>query len=179
MANILLISEETLKNDSLIGDNVESQFILPAINVAQEQHLQQLIGTKLLRKIQALIEDNTITGSTYSDYKYLLDEYITIYLEYKVLSEIQIPLSFKMRNSGLIQNADTQQKQLDNKDIMFIKQFYDDKATYFAGRISDYLCANSTKYSEYKSTDSKADIHSKQEKYSTGIYLGSKKKLNR
>ena len=80
MTNILLISEETLKEMSLIGDNVESQFILPAIELAQEQGLQTIIGTKLLRKLQTLVDDGSITGSTNSNYKELLDDYITIYL---------------------------------------------------------------------------------------------------
>ena len=85
MANILLISEETLKEMSLIGDNVESQFILPAVELAQEQGLQTIIGTKLLRKLQTLV---TMVQSRFNkcNYKELLDDYVTIYLSYQVMS---------------------------------------------------------------------------------------------
>ena len=37
--NILLISEQTLKADSLINDNVDNQYILPAITLAQGYRL--------------------------------------------------------------------------------------------------------------------------------------------
>lgn len=179
MANILLISEETLKEMSLIGDNVESQFILPAIELAQEQGLQTIIGTKLLRKLQTLVDDGSITAETNSKYKELLDDYITIYLSYQVMSEIQIPLSYKMRNSGLIQNQDDKQITLSLKDVMFIKQFYDDKALWFSKRLSDYLCANSTLYPEYKSYDTVADLNASESHYNSGICLGPKVKLNK
>lgn len=179
MANILLISEETLKEMSLIGDNLESQFILPSIELAQEQGLQGIIGTKLLRKLQTLIYDGSITSSTNSKYKELLDDYVTIYLSYQVMSEIQIPLSYKMRNSGVIQNQDDKQITLSLKDVMFIKQFYDDKALWFSKRLSDYLCANSTLYPEYKSYDTVADLNASERHYNSGICLGQKVKLNK
>ena len=73
MNDVLLISEQTLKNDSLIGDNVESVLILPAIIIAQEQGLQPVIGTKLLRKLQDLIDNDSILSPTYLAYKELLD----------------------------------------------------------------------------------------------------------
>ena len=48
---VLLISENTLKQDSLINNNVDSVYLLPAIQVAQDQGLQQIIGSKLYEKI--------------------------------------------------------------------------------------------------------------------------------
>jgi hypothetical protein len=179
MNDVLLISEQTLKNDSLIGDNVESVLILPAIIIAQEQGLQPVIGTKLLRKLQDLIVDNSILSPTNLAYKELLDTYITIYLEYKVMSEIQIPLSYKMRNSGVIQNQDDKQITLSLKDVMFVKQFYDDKALWFSKRLSNYLCTNSTLYPEYKSYDTVADVNASERHYNSGICLGQKVKLNK
>ena len=116
MNDVLLISEQTLKNDSLIGDNVESVLILPAIIIAQEQGLQPVIGTKLLRKLQDLIDTNSILSPSVA-YKELLDHYITIYLEYKVMSEIHI--IYKMRTNGIIKNSDD--KTIDMKDVMYLK----------------------------------------------------------
>lgn len=178
MNDVLLISEQTLKNDSLIGDNVESVLILPAIIIAQEQGLQPVIGTKLLRKLQDLIDNDSILSPSNLAYKELLDAYITIYLEYKVMSEIQIPLSYKMRTNGIIKNSDDKTVTIDMKDVMYLKTYYDDKATFFLKRLVDYLCANRMTYPEYKSTDTMADMKSDSNAYYTGIKLGSKKKLN-
>ena len=179
MANILLISEETLKQMSLVGDNVDSQFIFPAIELAQEQGLQQIIGSKLLKKLKTLVDDGSINNSTNQKYKELLDEYVSIYLAYQVMAEIQIPLSYKMRNSGIIQTTDDKQINLQRTDVMFIKQFYDDKALWFSKRLSDYLCANRTLFPEYKSTDNVSDINASERLYNSGICLGPKVKLNK
>jgi hypothetical protein len=178
MNDTLLISEQTLKNDSLIGDNVESVLILPAIVIAQEQGLQPAIGTKLIRKLQALGDDGTITSNTNAAYKSLLDDYITTYLEYMVMAEIQIPLSYKMRTNGVVKNSDDKTISVDLKDVMFIKTYYENKATFFLNRLTDYLCANRMIYPEYKSTDTTADMQADSKAYYSGIKLGSKKKLN-
>ena len=94
------------------------------------------------------------------------------------MSEIQIPLSYKMRTNGIIKNSDDKTVTIDMKDVMYLKTYYDDKATFFLKRLVDYLCANRMTYPEYKSTDTSADMHSNSNAYNTGIKLGSKKKLN-
>ena len=73
--NILLISEQTLKADSLINDNVDNQYILPAITLAQDTGLQPLIGTKLFQKLQKLVNDDEIGLAVNSIYKTLLDDF--------------------------------------------------------------------------------------------------------
>ena len=75
--NILLISEQTLKADSLINDNVDNQYILPAITLAQDTGLQPLIGTKLFQKLQKLVNDSEIGLAANAIYKTLLDDYVT------------------------------------------------------------------------------------------------------
>ena len=47
---IFLISEQTLKNETILNDNIGSEYIAPAIETAQDIYLQQLIGTELLDK---------------------------------------------------------------------------------------------------------------------------------
>ena len=55
MARVLLISEKTLKQNSVINNNVDGMYILPAIEYAQDAGLQPFLGTKLYNK---LISDN-------------------------------------------------------------------------------------------------------------------------
>ena len=51
MNNILLISEDLLESETIVNDNINSQSITPSILIAQEIGLQQVIGTKLYKKI--------------------------------------------------------------------------------------------------------------------------------
>lgn len=170
MARVFLVSEATMKKNSVVNNNVDGMYLLPAIEFAQDAGLQPIIGTKLYNKLMDLVEDGSITGST--DYKYLLDEYITPYLVNKVTADIQIPLSFKLRNQGVVQQTDTNTYVPSMKDIQYVIQNYENKANFYSNRLSDYLRANRSKYQEYCSVDSCADMPSNKDAYNTGIFLG-------
>ena len=170
MARVLLISEKTLKSNGVINNNVDGMYILPAIEYAQDAGLQPIIGTKLYNKLMDLVSDGSIQQET--DYKVLLDEYVTPYLLNKVTADIQIPLNYKLRNQGVVQN------QADNtivptmKDLQYVIQNYEYKAVFYGNRLSDYLMANKSKFPEYSKVDSSADMHSNPNSYKTNIYLG-------
>lgn len=170
MARILLISEKTLKSNGAINNNVDSMYILPAIEYAQDAGLQPLLGTKLYNKLMDLVDSGEITGAT--DYKYLLDEYTTPYLINKVTAEIQIPLTYKLRNQGVVQSTSDNTYLPSLKDMQFVIQNYENKANFYGNRMSDYLRANRSKYPEYCKIDSCADMRSDNGAYNTGIYLG-------
>ena len=170
MARVFLVSEATMKKNSVVNNNVDGMYLLPEIEFAQDAGLQPIIGTKLYNKLMDLVEDGSITGST--DYKYLLDEYITPYLVNKVTADIQIPLSFKLRNQGVVQQTDANTYVPSMKDIQYVIQNYENKANFYSNRLSDYLRANRSKYPEYCSVDSCADMPSNKDAYNTGIFLG-------
>lgn len=170
MARVFLVSEATMKKNSVVNNNVDGMYLLTAIEFAQDAGLQPIIGTKLYNKLMDLVENGSITGST--DYKYLLDEYITPYLVNKVTADIQIPLSFKLRNQGVVQQTDANTYVPSMKDIQYVIQNYENKANFYSNRLSDYLRANRSKYTEYCSVDSCADMPSNKDAYNTGIFLG-------
>lgn len=170
MARVFLISEATLKKNSVINNNVDGMYILPAIEYAQDAGLQPLLGTKLYNKLMDLVESGEITGAT--DYKLLLDEYTTPYLINKVTADIQIPLTYKLRNQGVVQNTSEYTYNPSIRDVQYVIQNYENKANFYGNRLSDYLKANRSKYPEYCSIDSCADMRSDSGAYNTGIYLG-------
>lgn len=165
--NVLLISEKTLKTDSLINDNVDSSYIFPAIQVAQDQGLQSIIGTKLYKRICNDVENDSLT----EDYKTLLDEYITPYLEFQVMSDIQIPLSYKFRNLGMNQANDDHTYNPSMRDIQYLVNYYGDKAKFYSNRLYDFLVANCSKYTEFRKKDSCADLMPNKQSYKTNIVL--------
>lgn len=170
MARVFLISEETLKSNGVINNNVDSMYILPAIEFAQDAGLQPLIGTKLYNKLMDLVADGSIVDAP--DYKFLLDEYITPYLVNKVTADIQIPLNYKLRNQGVVQNSTDNTIVPTMKDLQYVIQNYEYKAIFYGNRLSDYICVNTTKFPEYYSVDTLADMRSNKNAYRTNIYLG-------
>ena len=170
MARVFLISEATMKKNSVVNNNVDGMYLLPAIEYAQDAGLQPIIGTKLYEKLMDLVASGEITGAT--DYKILLDEYVSQYLINKVTADIQIPLSFKLRNQGVIQQTGDNTYVPSMKDIQYVQQHYQNQADFYGNRMSDYLRANRLKFPEYCSVDSCADMPSNKDAYNTGIFLG-------
>lgn len=167
MSKVYLISETTLKSETIINDNVGSEFIGPAIETAQDIYLQQFIGTMLLDKLYDDVINETIDGI----YKELLDDYITPYLKFKVLSEITVPLAYKYRNAGVVQPTANNYQQTTLKDAQLVANHYNLRADFFAERMNQFLCANAGQIPEYKSTRNSADMMAKQDSYATNWVL--------
>lgn len=146
---ILLLSEEYIKSYGIINDNTDGCYLQPAMVLAQEVGLQEIIGTKLLKKIKKLISTNDINIEEFANYKELLEDYIIPYLLWETTSEIQMPISFKTANSGTVQNTDTNKYASSIEDVEYMKNYYKDKSRFFAKLLTDYLYHNSNTFKEW------------------------------
>ena len=171
MSKIFLISEKILKSETILNDNTGSEYIAPAIETSQDIYLQQLIGSQLLMKLYELIETDNINKPDYNDYKLLIDDYITNYLKYKVLSEITIPLAYKYRNAGVVQTTNDNVYSTSLRDAQLVQNHYELRANFYAERMTKYLCTNAELYPEYKSIKSSADIMADSNAYKTNWVL--------
>ena len=169
---IQLISETTLKERSVVNENVNAKYINPSIEDAQEMGLQPLIGTVLYKKLCSMVSDKSIREEANADYKLLLDEYVTPYLCQQTVADLQVSLFAKMRNEGIVTSQDQQTQQLSKGEVDFIKEHYDNKANFYAMRLTDYLRANSGKYPEWQKRETVADMPSNPDNFNTHIFLG-------
>lgn len=149
MTDVLLISESTLKKYTLINDNVSGEYIYPAIRMAQSVDLDTIIGTVLNEKIQNMVANGTITDSGNANYKKLLDEYITPYLCYQIMSSIQIMLNYKLTNSGVIENNDEKKSRISFAASKELQTQYERYASSFGKKLTNYLTKNVNLYPEY------------------------------
>lgn len=171
MSRVFLISETTLKSETIINDNTGSEYIAPAIETSQDIYLQQLIGTELLNKLYDLISTNAINDEKYINYKTLIDEYITNYLKYKVLAEVTIPLAYKYRNAGVVQTTNDNIQTTTLRDAQLVQNHYDLRANFYADRLISYLCDNSGSFPEYKSVRNGSDLMANGDAYTTNWVL--------
>ena len=164
---VYLISEQTLKNETVINDNVGVEFISPAIETAQDIYLQEAIGSMLLDKLY----DDITNGKLEEPYKTLLDDYITPFLKFKVLSEIVIPLSYKYRNAGLVQSTGDHYQQSTMRDATAVQNHYDTRANVYHQRMTKYLNTNANLFPEYRDMRDSADMMADSESYKTNWVL--------
>lgn len=140
-----IITPEDLKTQSLVDINVLDFYCDQAIKISQEVNLSQLIGESLYEAIIAKIVANTLTGK----YKTLVDDYIKDYLYLDSTAEIQIPLAFKNRNTGIVRTTDDNVESVEMKEIQYLKKYYSDRATFYATRIRNYIEKNIADFPEY------------------------------
>ena len=145
MNNILLISEKTIKENSLVSNNIDGKYIANAIRTAQDISLQPIIGSKLFKRLcEGVANDNLTELETE-----LIKEYIQPILLNSVMSDLVMQLTFKFRNMGAVQTTDTNLIVPSLKDLQYVREDYNLKASFYMNRLSDYLKANCTKFAQY------------------------------
>jgi hypothetical protein len=153
MAKVFLISEQTIKQHTLINDNVDGVYLAPAIEMAQDIDLTSLIGQDLIDKLSELVLENKMGMDENKHYQTLLDKYITPYLCWLITSNIQIAINYKLTNSGVVENTDERIQRLSYNDSVALLNQYQHYANAYATKLLDYLCDNHEKFPEYKHCD--------------------------
>lgn len=177
--DILLTSEDVIKTYSNISDNIAGDYLLPSIHIAQRTDLEGIIGTALVNKIQALIAEGDIYNDENKHYKELLDEYITDFLCYASIKELIPIVSFKINNVGAARTDEEKTSSVSFNEVFKLKDYYEDKANYFAHRMQKYLLDNYNKFPELNDTtmsNIKANLYSAA---NCPIFLGGPRGLNK
>lgn len=144
---ILLINEEYIKNYTWLNSSVDATLIKPAIMLAQDIHLQQLLGTDLYNAILDGIRNNNLTD----DLRTLLDNYIMNPVCWWSMYELIPHLYIKMDNGALAVRTSTDTQTISTSDMEGYKQQALQKATFYGNRLIDYLFKHSGTYAQYTS----------------------------
>lgn len=145
MNNILLISEKTIKENSLVSNNVDGKYIQNAIRTAQDISLQPIIGQKLFERLCEGISNDNLTELETE----LIKTYIQPVLLNAVMSDLVLQLSYKFRNLGTVQTVDTNVMIPSLKDLQYIREDFNLKAQFYMNRLSDFLEVNCAKFKQY------------------------------
>lgn len=162
---VRLINTTELKTNGFINSNLEDEYLYSAIDEAQDIFLREILGDSLYETIQDKVNHETISG----DYQTLYESYIKIYLKYKVLALLCVPLTFKLRNAGVVSQFSNEINTTSLDDTKYIQNYYEGKADFYANRMTKWLEKGDIE--EYKcSCDNVTDPVSKHPVCS--IYLG-------
>lgn len=146
--NTLLISSDYLKSVTNLSENIDDDYILPAIRLSQDIELEATIGTALTNKIKEIIADNTIGNEENKFYKILLDDYIQMMLAYYTVANLTLPISIKFNNFGLTRTDDDRTYNISFDELGQIKEYYSKYADYYKYRLQLYLIENYFQFPE-------------------------------
>jgi len=166
---VLFVNEDKLKSSTAINYNVDTAFLLPFLKIAQDKHLQIILGTKLYDKLQndiAGVAGATLTGV----YKTLVDDYIQDAIIHYALVEALPFISFQIKNGSITQKNSENGTAATRQDVDYLVQKERDSAEFYVQRIVEYLCNDSSSFPEY-SQNTGADLNPISNAYYTGIKL--------
>jgi hypothetical protein len=167
---VIFISEQALKDNSIINENVDMKVLLPVIKLAQEKFMLPILGTGLYNEIKAQVSAVTVSVLN----KTLLDDYIQPALIWWIMAEAPMPLTYKFMNKSVATRSSENASPASLNDLLKLEERFKDNAQWYSQRITNYLLANHTLYPLYLSPGNTIDtIIPKKTMYSTGMYLGS------
>ena len=170
MAKVYFLSESTLKQESILQDNVDMKVVAPTIWDVQNFYILPILGTTLYNDLIEKVRTNTLTGND----KNLMDTYITPTMVWYCRQELPLVMNYKYFNKSVgVQNADNM-NPASLEEIGFLMNNATNKAEWYAERLTKYLKSNQTLFPSYlNQINSNIDtIYAKRTNYTSGMALG-------
>lgn len=174
--NVLLISPNTIKNSNMLDNNIDDSMVSSVIYIAQNIYLKDVIGDKLVTKLQTLvynainnIEDN-INDANNTVFKAFLDTFVKDVITYKVLSDLVVMNTLKIKNAGVVTTSDSNMSVVSLNDIKYMRDNYE---TYFnsaVNRMIDFIKENKDVFKPY--THIGCECEDKNRYGNTKLWLG-------
>lgn len=161
----MIITAEYLKSICPIHQNVENSKLDPAIMLAQETAIIDVLGT-------ALYNDVIANPSATNNVALLV--YLKPALAWTAFCESFYELHYKFSQKGIVKHTGTNEESVDHATLKSIQQEYKGKADFYLQRLTNYLIANaSTTFPLYLSPGNSFDtVHpSTDSNVSGGLFL--------
>ena len=165
---VLFLSVDYLRDNTVINGDVDSELLEPFIMLAQNVHIEAVVGTKLYNSIIADIEADTLTGVD----KDLVDNYLQPALVQWSLYEALPFINYKLTNKSIAtKNSDNSDPvQLD--ELHYLRTNVRDVAEYMSERATKFLKNNTDLYPLFLENYECDEIKPNKSNYYSGIILG-------
>ena len=154
MASALFIGEQHLKDRTVVNGNVDPDVITPTIEEAQDEYMEQILGTDFYEELQGFVSSETLTGNN----KTLMDRFIQPALRYWTLYELVPHMSYKFQNKNVAKKNSENSAPAELNEIKFLMGRYRNKAEFRTQRLIDFLCENEALFPKYQNPRSGEDV---------------------
>lgn len=156
--NVLMISEQRLKDYTPINENVDTSELRFSIQMAQNIFVQESLGTNLFNHMLTLISGGTISSPGNINYKTLLDDFIapmlTQYSFYLALDNFFV----KFVNVGLQSFRSEQSNPIGLKEFQYMKNNAKNQAEFLDNLLRRHLVFRNNLYPEYTLTTNNGQL---------------------
>jgi len=166
MAEALLIGKTDLQAYTALNGNVDSDKIIPFIKIAQDIWLLQYVGTDLMTKIKSDITASTLSGN----YATLVNTYLKPMLIHFTMVEYLPFAAYSISNKGLYKHSSENAEIVSKEEVDYLVEKEKRIAENYAQRFLDYMCVNSSLFTEYTSNGS-GDVFPQNGNYLSNWYI--------
>ena len=166
MSYVLFISENKIKDSTAIGGNVDNEFLLPYIKVAQKKYIETKLGTDLFEALQTKITAGSLTGA----YQTLEEDYISDSLIHWSFYECIPFLRYKVQNGNIYSKTSETGTALSREEAQDLREEVRNTAEFYTERLIDYIKNNTASFTEY-TTNTGADVSPDTVNYYSGMNL--------
>jgi hypothetical protein len=139
--NVLLVSENKLKNFTDIDPNVTSSVLLPFIGVVQQTKLEYIIGAPYYRSLLLQVSGGTITSNN-TDNNFL-QYFVQPMLIWAAYAEALPSIFMRIKNNGIVTGAEN---TITISEMNYMQKRGDDRSQFFEQRMIDEIIFNSNLY---------------------------------
>jgi len=165
--NILLVSENKLKNFTDIDQNVTSAVLLPFIGVVQQTKLEYIIGRLYYVELLNQVQTSTLTTINNNFLQY----FVQPMLIWSAYAEALPSIFMRIKNNGIVAGSE---KTITISEMEYMQTRADDRGQFFERRMIEEIIFNQSNYPlvyTYTSTDGMRPHLGKN--YFSGIHLNN------
>lgn len=163
------ININSIKELSLIDDNVDEKLLKPTLRMVQDIYLQKILGTPLYEDYMVKIDaDDTLAA--YTDYKALLQDYIKPVLIYYVCMHSLFAIRYRLMNKGVLVKTSENSSAADSIEVKVLKDEFRMTAESYAELLTRYLKENTATFPLYDDI-TLTGMNAATTNYTTGIDL--------
>jgi len=150
MAKALFIRRSDIVQNTALNANVDTDKFIQFIELAQEIHIQNFLGTDLYNKIS-----NDILGtggaSLTGNYLTLVNDFIQPMLIHYAMVEYLPFASYSIANGGVFKHQSENSQIVSKEEVDYLVQKEREYAEYYTQRFIDYMSFNQSLFPEYTS----------------------------
>jgi hypothetical protein len=138
MATTILLKENELTKNTLLGGNIDIDLYIPCIADAQRIRLEEILGETLYNKICLDFEDDELAG----EYLTLYEGYIVPFLIAAAAVEYLLIGAYKVNNNGIFKAQPDNSVAIDKTEVDYLVNNMRLKSEMYQDRMLRWLYKN-------------------------------------
>ena len=166
MAEALLVTRNDIVKFTALNGNVDTDNFIQWVKVAQDIHIQNYLGTRLLERIKDDIIDDTLSG----DYLNLVVDYVKPMLIHWAMVEYLPFAAYTIANKGVYKHNSENSTNVEKNEVDYLVEKERSIAQHYTERMIDYINFNISLFPEYN-TNANGDMFPDTQNNYTGWFI--------